>query len=145
MPTKRAILLFHEIWHFDSSWMTRSLLESFLFPIPESWERFYSCWNQWVFSPRKLVKKKKVPVGHGLCLVLQLSDGLQVDRTKFCRWKCSYLCSTEGESAHPSSAKAPWRSDAILSRWKRQSLLFCFLLQQSQWKKILKEPTLKHV
>lgn len=50
-----------------------------------------------------------VPVGHRFCVVLQLSAGLQLGRTKFYRWKCSCLCYfcavLRVSSARPSSAK----------------------------------------
>lgn len=91
MPTKRAILIFHEIGHFDSSWMTRYLLESVLsFPYLNLREGATPVEVDGYLLPENWVKGLfPVPVSHRLCAVLQLSDDLQVGRTKFYRWKCS--------------------------------------------------------
>lgn len=87
MPTKRAILIFHEIGHFDSNWMTRYLLGSVLsFPSLNLGEGATPVEVNGYLLPGNWVKGLfPVLVGHRLCLVLQLSDVLQVGRTKFYR------------------------------------------------------------
>jgi len=79
MPVKRAILIFLEVWHLDSSCTTRHPLESALCfsslnlgegaTLVEINEYFLlRNWFESLFH---------VPVGHWLCLVLQLNDSLQ--------------------------------------------------------------------
>lgn len=80
MPTKRAILVFLEMWHFDSSsWRTRYLLESALpFLSLNLGEGATPVKTDGYFLLGNGIKGLfPVRVGHRLCLVLQLSGSLQ--------------------------------------------------------------------